>query len=747
MSTTTYSVTMTELKEPAHTSMWAPNYGSPVHMAAPSRFGHHGVDSSSMPNPAAAAAAHLQHQPPHHHPAARPRNPSVDGHGYPYARYSQEEADAYDRQQHHQTHPHSAHPALSTHHSFPNLKRPYSHTEQPYTEMVQDLRADDGSKMGGHQDQKLLSFKKVQDKVTVVDAHGRIQQLEMTAQLHGMFFLSEGPTSSPDGTIMQPELTCYRRNLFQISGSLTTPKSQLSVVVENGEPVPVSSTEVTVSAIESVDGHPIRLIVIPWKTPPPNSPEQNPGPDSEPAPLPLIPCQDDGHPDSDAEFAVYPIGWRRLQFRVATANNGRRKELQQHFILHLKVMGTLTNGDKVVMAEATTAPIVVRGRSPRNFQTRKEIPLLGSSAGSRGQALVETGVGMVTGAMSIKAQDKARSLNLEIPRSAFTFSAGGPKMPPSPMTMRSNSYPNSWNSPQVQSAPGGYPATSMSADPYSQKLQLNTSNSYSAEPAELTPQTSMPAMQMPLAAPAHQQPPIRTQYAYVPSGSAPPPQLSIQTTSTDGLSVPRYVDSNPRPTKSPRHASHQSVGSITNTESSPEYRYGPPAPYGMHSAGTDISPHSQQPPTPYGAAPPVSSGPSMAQSTSSAGVNSVYTPTTGPPSASAHGDSNPQSSTAMNPPPRDYFPSSSSWTTTAGETPSSTSYTNGSDASRPYVYSDYNKVGGQAHSSVKSETHTQPQPSPQPHSQYGNPPTSVYPPPSHRGSVDGISHYSWNATN
>lgn len=44
---------------------------------------------------------------------------------------------------------------------------------------------------------------------------------------------------------------------------------------------------------------------------------------------------------------------------------------------------------------------------------------------------------MVTGAMSIKAQDKARSLNLEIPRSAFTFSAGGPKMPPSPMTMRS----------------------------------------------------------------------------------------------------------------------------------------------------------------------------------------------------------------------------------------------------------------------------------------------------------------------
>lgn len=744
MSTTTYSVTMTELKEPPHTNLWAPNYGSPVHMAAPSRFGHNGVDSSSMPSPA--AAAYLQHQPPNHHAAARPRNPSVDSHAYPYARYSQEEADAYDRQQHHQPHPHSAHPALSTHHSFPNLKRPYSHTEQPYTEMVQDLRADDGSKMGGHQDQKLLSFKKVQDKVTIVDPHGHMQQLEMSAQLHGMFFLSEGPTSSPDGTIMQPELTCYRRNLFQISGSLTTPKSQLSVVTESGETVPVSSTEITVSAIESVDGHPIRLIVIPWKTPPPNSPEQNPGPDSEPPSLPLIPFQDDGHVETDGEYAVYPIGWRRLQFRVATANNGRRKELQQHFILHLKVMGTLANGDKVVMTELTTAPIVVRGRSPRNFSARKEIPLLGSSAGSRGQALVETGVGIVAGHLSMKAQDKSRSMNMDMPRSAFTFSAGGPKMPPSPMTMRSNSYPNSWNPPQVQSAPGGYSASSMSADPYSQKLQLNTSTSYTAEPAEMTPQTSMPAMQLSLAAPAHQQPPIRTQYAYVPSGSSAPPQLSIQTTSSDGLSVPRYVDSNPRPTKSPRHASHQSVGSITNTESSPEYRYGPPAPYGMQSAGSEISPHSQQPPTPYGAAP-VSSGSNMAQNTSSAPTNAVYTPTTGPPSSSGHGETSHQSSTAMNPPSRDYFPSSHSWTTTAGEAPASTSYTNGGDAGRSYGYSDYNKAGGQPHPSVKADPHAQSHQSTQSQSHYGNPPPPVYPSAAHRGSVDAMSHYSWNGSN
>src|SRR5687768_4855730 len=101
----------------------------------------------------------------------------------------------------------------------------------------------------------------------------------------------------------------------------------------------------------------------------------------------------------------------------ATANNGRRKELQQHFVLHLKVMGTLSNGSKVVLIESTTAPIVVRGRSPRNFQARKEIPLLGSSAGSRGQALVETGIGIVAGTLAVKpGEAKPRGVDMQLPR-------------------------------------------------------------------------------------------------------------------------------------------------------------------------------------------------------------------------------------------------------------------------------------------------------------------------------------------
>lgn len=296
MCTATYAVTMAELKEPASQqhNLW---YGSPVQMST-SR-----PSDAGLSNPAS--------QSPH---SGRPRQGgwgSVDHHSqYPsYSRYSQDEsaADSYER--------HAQQHSLSTHQSFPSLKRPYSATEQPpYQEIVQDLR-DDGSKLGGGQDHKLLSFRKVPDKHTIVDSHGRIHQLELTAQVHGMFFLSEMPTTNNDGSMLQPELTCYRRNLFQVSGSLITPRSQMSVVTDTGESVPVSTTEVTISAIESVDGHPVRLIVIPWKTPPPNSPEVNQSPDQEPASLPLIPFQDDGT-ESDGEYAVYPIGWRRLQFRM-----------------------------------------------------------------------------------------------------------------------------------------------------------------------------------------------------------------------------------------------------------------------------------------------------------------------------------------------------------------------------------------------------------------------------------------------
>lgn len=290
MTATAYPATMTDLRgEPGHSNFWSTNYGGSAHLT--NRLGS-AMDSGF--HNSTSASTH----------AGRPRS----GHeqAYPYSRYPQEETSPYER------HPQ---PSLSSQHSYPNLKRTFSQTEPTaYQEMVQDLR-DDGSRLTVNQDHKLLSFRRAQDKHTIVDAQGRMHQFELSAQLHGMFFLSEMPSTTSDGTGLQPELTCYRRNLFQISGSLITPRGQISIVNESNETVPVSNMEVSISAIESVDGNPVRLIVIPWKTPPPNTAEVSQGPDQEPPTLPLIPFQDDGS-EPDGDYAVYPIGWRRLQFRM-----------------------------------------------------------------------------------------------------------------------------------------------------------------------------------------------------------------------------------------------------------------------------------------------------------------------------------------------------------------------------------------------------------------------------------------------
>jgi len=240
-----------------------------------------------------------------------------------------------------------------------------------------------------------------------------------------------------------------------------------------------------------------------------------------------------------------------------------------------------------------------------------------------------------------------------------------------------------------------YPTSTLPPDPY-QKLPLSGAPSFTAEPQEMPAlqQTSMPSVQLSLVSQDHQQsqappPPIRTQFATY--SSAPPPHLSLSAPSAadNSLNVPRYVDSNPRPSKSPRHASHQSVhsaGSISADTASGEYRYGPSTGY---AGSSELSPGSAPPPSsaqaPYGSAPADNGG--------SASAGSGNAASAGPAG-----------------PPRDYFPPSQSWTTTAGETPTGGVAYNGAGAAG----GDRWKAPGE--------------------------------PPSHGHSGQYGVHYAWNAT-
>jgi len=231
-------------------------------------------------------------------------------------------------------------------------------------------------------DDELLSFHPPTYNFTLLDYSLQRRPITLNARLHGMFFMAD-PPSTPGlyPQVTPPELTCYRRNLFQVTGTITLPRSLRYILMNDGNRIPIVAFELSVSATESVEGHHVKLISVPWKTPANNV---NPVPEDKSEKEPTtIPLDIMSNQDMDAEYATFPIAWKRLQFRIATANNGRRKELQQHFLARLKLVATLHNGNKVPIAEAKSAAIVVRGRSPRNFQQRKDLAVGGDKSSGR----------------------------------------------------------------------------------------------------------------------------------------------------------------------------------------------------------------------------------------------------------------------------------------------------------------------------------------------------------------------------
>ena len=231
-------------------------------------------------------------------------------------------------------------------------------------------------------DNELLSFRPPTYNFTLLDMSLRRISININARLHGMFFVADPPatpTFNPQTTF--PELTCYRRNLFQVTGSITLPRNLRYILTDIGDRLQFLGQELQISATESVENGPVKLISVPWKTPVGNAPatHEEKG-EKEPSTIPLDVMSNQ---DMDAEFATFPIAWKRLQFRIATANNGRRRELQQHFVVRLRLVVILPNGAKIPVAEARSAAIIVRGRSPRNFLSKKETPISGEKGAGR----------------------------------------------------------------------------------------------------------------------------------------------------------------------------------------------------------------------------------------------------------------------------------------------------------------------------------------------------------------------------
>ncbi|KAF2767617.1 p53-like transcription factor [Teratosphaeria nubilosa] len=264
----------------------------------------------------------------------------------------------------------------------PQIKRFSSTYEDPFSDIVShfDTAQNEPETPSIERDNKLLSFSLPTFDFTLLDWSNRQTTISLSAQLHGMFFLAESPWAAAGESRVAPpsELTCYRRNLFQITGEITLSRAIRFVMTEQGEHIPIIGQEIILSATESTEGNHVKIISVPWKTPAnPGMPVVDDKVEREPPSIPLdmMNVQEVG-----TDFATFPFQWKRLQFRIATANNGRRKELQQHFVVHLRVIATLATGAKIPVCEVHSGAIIVRGRSPRNFQSRKDMPLNGSGA-------------------------------------------------------------------------------------------------------------------------------------------------------------------------------------------------------------------------------------------------------------------------------------------------------------------------------------------------------------------------------
>ena len=324
------------------------------------------------------------------------------------------------------------------------LKRYSSSYDDPFAEVMGQFESMPPEQPASEnasidRDHKLLSFSPPIFNFTLLDYSLRRTALSLNAQLHGMFFLAESPWANATDNVIPPtELTCYRRNLFQITGSIILPRTLRYLMTDQGDRIPILAQELSISATESVESNPVKIISVPWKTPASNTTQvAEDKTEKEPQSIPL---ETMAGSEMDGDFVTYPIAWKRLQFRIATANNGRRKELQQHFVVRLKVMATLSTGAKVSIAEVRSGPIIVRGRSPRNFQSRKDLPLSGSSASVRKNMQPPTSVARTSTTDSMPSltlqatssqSDKSPELAIPHPQQMFQFESPQLEHPPS----------------------------------------------------------------------------------------------------------------------------------------------------------------------------------------------------------------------------------------------------------------------------------------------------------------------------
>lgn len=202
--------------------------------------------------------------------------------------------------------------------------------------------------------------------------------------------------------------TCYRRNYFSCicSYSLTpwVASSPMQFVQDNGPTYSIHAFAMCISAVIAESPNKIELVQ--------HTPKRDKGPTEEPQKVRLQPKQqqqpsqlglyphDNGMGPSSRMYGADPYAggqhgsdyqteytFERIQFKQATANNGKRRAAQQYYHLVVELWGDVggQGPDKYIkIAQRKSARMIVRGRSPGHYQSERRGSTSSGPGGSAG---------------------------------------------------------------------------------------------------------------------------------------------------------------------------------------------------------------------------------------------------------------------------------------------------------------------------------------------------------------------------
>ncbi|RKP11213.1 hypothetical protein THASP1DRAFT_9742, partial [Thamnocephalis sphaerospora] len=181
----------------------------------------------------------------------------------------------------------------------------------------------------------------------------------LTVQIHSKmdrgFFLAEN------------DWTCYRRNYFQVSSAFSVQttthhpfnQSEVPCLIEDDNNICHQVTHFTlgVSARVSNSDKKIELVQ--------HTPKRDKGPQSTPLAKPIRAGGNLNMSSVGSNHSI--VTFERVQFKTATANNGKRRAAQQYYVLLVELFAETNAGQTLRVATAQSAPLVVRGRSPGHY--------------------------------------------------------------------------------------------------------------------------------------------------------------------------------------------------------------------------------------------------------------------------------------------------------------------------------------------------------------------------------------------